>query len=266
MSKTIPESLSNIQYLSSGKFVSHGEWMHPRRIIDSYEIILMLQGTAYIQEEDTTYTLQPGDLLILQPDKLHFGFATSNGETSFYWVHFFDIDGYLIQHSAPYIHIDDAFHLHLLCRQLLHLANTPIYPGHATHLILWLIVTEVISKQKETFERTSPLIKEISEWIRIHADRILTVQEVAARFGYNEDYLTRLFRNHYSIGIKEYIGETRMNRIKQFLLMTSYPTKRIAMEAGFDNYKNFLKYFKYHEGISPTKFRNVYYHTKMNKQ
>ena len=42
-----------IKWISSGKFVSRGEWIHPDRIIDSYEIIFVIKGTVYIDENGT---------------------------------------------------------------------------------------------------------------------------------------------------------------------------------------------------------------------
>ena len=46
-----------IEYISVGEFYSDRSWIHPERIIDSYEIILVLEGTVHIQEEDKKYTL-----------------------------------------------------------------------------------------------------------------------------------------------------------------------------------------------------------------
>ena len=40
------------------------------------------------------------------------------------------------------------------------------------------------------------------EWIRINADRDLTVVDVSAQFGYNVDYLSRLFSKCYGHGLK----------------------------------------------------------------
>ena len=40
--------------------------------------------------------------------------------------------------------------------------------------------------------------------------------------------------------------------------------KEIAEKYGFSDYKYFLKYFKYHEGISPTEYRQTYYNLHMN--
>ena len=41
---------------------------------------------------------------------------------------------------------------------------------------------------------------------------------------------------------------------------------RMAKAAGFDDYRAFLKFFRYHEGLTPTEFRNLYYNTHTNNK
>ena len=66
--------------------------------------------------------------------------------------------------------------------------------------------------------------------------------------------------------MKAYINEERTKRIKGLLLTTSYPIKQIASMSGFDDYKEFLKFFRYHEGLSPSSFRKLYFNTHLNKR
>jgi len=42
-----------MEYISGGLFKSEEEWKHPRRVIDSNEIIYVVKGEVFIQEEDT---------------------------------------------------------------------------------------------------------------------------------------------------------------------------------------------------------------------
>ena len=44
--------LENVKYDGSGKFISRGEWIHPERIIKSYEIILVTEGEVNIEENE----------------------------------------------------------------------------------------------------------------------------------------------------------------------------------------------------------------------
>ena len=79
---------ANVEYISSGLFRSDGVWQHPKRVIDSYEIIFMHEGIAYIYEDGIEYTLKKNDILVLEPGKLHYGFKESKEFVSFSWIHF----------------------------------------------------------------------------------------------------------------------------------------------------------------------------------
>lgn len=260
------DELMKLQYVSSGRFFSDEEWVHPRRMIDSYEIIYVVEGCIFIQEEEEKFNIQKGEILMLQPDKLHFGYQKSVGNTSFYWLHFEDCEALAFKNINQFHCFEDTYQVNLLFKQLLHISNTPEYPRYTANLMLWLILTEIWVKQKENVNQYSPVLKNICEWIRIKSDRKITVKEVADEFGYSEDYISRLFKKNFSLGIKEYIDETKMKTIKNLLLLTHYPMKQIAQEVGFSDYKNFLKYFKYHENISPMEFRKMYFNTHMNNR
>jgi len=260
------ENLIKVEYVSSGRFLSSDQWIHPKRVIDSYEIIYVLDGCIYIQEEQERFKAVKGDMLLLEPGKLHFGYRESTGKTSFYWLHFLDPSLVAIRTLRKFTPIEDSYQLNLLFRQLLHISNTPEYPVYTVNLLLWLILTEIITKQNEEIKRCNPVIKNICEWIRINSNKKITVRDAAIESGYSEDYLTRLFKANFSINVKDYIIEMKMKYIKNLLLSTAYPIKQIARESGFDDYKGFIKYFKYHADMSPNQFRKLYFNTHMNKK
>ena len=78
-----PVSLS---YVSSGLFVAHDEWIHADRVIDSWELIYMLNGAVYMRQADVSYTLEKGDLLLLRPGVPHGGVQSSPLLTSNYSI------------------------------------------------------------------------------------------------------------------------------------------------------------------------------------
>ena len=84
--------------------------------------------------------------------------------------------------------------------------------------------------------------------------------------GYNADYISRLFKAHYGKSLKEYMSNVKIDYIKQLLLTSELPLSDVAYNAGFYDYKYFLKFFKYHEGITPTQFLKAYPKTHINKK
>ena len=54
------------------------------------------------------------------------------------------------------------------------------------------------------------------------------------------------------------IVDRRMDYLKFLLTEREFTLTEIADRGGFADVKLFLKFFAYHEGITPTRFREVY--------
>ncbi|MBV8377255.1 MAG: hypothetical protein JO279_09655, partial [Verrucomicrobia bacterium] len=80
---------SKFEACNAGLFVSPGHGIHPERVIDSYELILVRTGSLVLGEETMVFTLEEGDTLVLWPGRVHRGVTPYAWNTSFYWVHFF---------------------------------------------------------------------------------------------------------------------------------------------------------------------------------
>ena len=249
----------NITHISSGKFVSRSEWIHPDRRIDSYEVMFVLSGTVYINEDGTEYALEKNDLLILEPGKRHFGYGKST-DTSFYWGHF--VGDFTLGEGIKRQRITRPYDLSVLFSQLLHYSFEGGSAEAADYLIR-LILIELHSAERTDDNRR---VGAVCAWIKANADIPLKVSDVARHFGYNEDYLSRLFRSAKGKSVKEYIDGARIYYIKNLLLTSAEPLHVISASCGFSEYKYFLKYFKYHTGMTPTDLRGAYSKTKENNK
>lgn len=251
-----------ISYEHMGEFHSDAAWIHPVRSIKSYEIILVLEGTVYLHEDEKEYILNPNDVIILEPELIHGGSKTVTEPVAFYWLHFYTD----LPLPMKVLSDQDLYEVRQLLRRLLHLTNTTGYSCHAADATVLLILEEFskIVQERTTDSRVN--ISQITEYIRIHSDRKLTVSALARHFHYNPDYIAKLFQKHLGIGPKEYIAQQRLKKAKDLLLTTDLPIKLLATELGYEQENLFIKFFQYHEKISPTAFRNQYYNTHMNNK
>ena len=249
----------NIKYVSSGKFVSKGMWIHPDRIINSFEIIFVIEGTVFINENGVEYTLVKNDLLILDPGLRHFGYRESS-DTSFYWVHW---TGSCPLPEEKKLCIGMPYDLSLLFSQLLHYSNG-VSLRESMDYITRLILAAVCRAWSESTE--SRMVNNIAQWIKNNSDVMIKTSDVARQFGYNADYLSRLFTRYYNKSLKKYIDQSKLQFIKTQLLNTNYTLREISDACGFSEYKYFLKFFKYHENLTPTEFCNTYYKTHINNK
>ena len=77
-----------IEVFNAGKFFSRGRGSHPVRIIDSDELIFVLQGELAISEEDRFYLLKPNDYLLLHRGRKHGGWMPYPKNLRYIWLHF----------------------------------------------------------------------------------------------------------------------------------------------------------------------------------
>ena len=286
-----------VEFISGGQFVSNRAWTHTKRIIDSYEIIIGVNKTLYIQQDDIQYEVNPGDILLLIPYHTHLGYAACTTDISFYWFHFLcPYPTEIIDEKAmaavvstirsdpfqpvPKPHIFIPFYsrpanierINILFNQLLDVANADYYTHHAVNYLATVLLIE-LSQQTITSFQTASLkaptdqnLAKILEWIRIHAMNQISVSSIAKEFSYNRDYLSRFFKQKTGMNIKAYIHMLKMNKAKDLLTRTNQSIKEIAYTVGIYDEKYFMKLFKKYEKVTPTEFRKAYYRTHMNNK
>jgi AraC-like DNA-binding protein len=250
--------LESVSHISCGKFISREEWIHPSRKEKTYEILFVTKGKVLIAEEEAEYSLGENEVLILEPKKKHFGTEKSR-DTQFFWLHFSGLDA--IPEGKKHLKIENSYNLLLLFKQILSY-TIDHKPAEALDYLTRLILLELFCENL-SFD-SDYMVEKASAWIRANRDRAITVKDLARHFGYNEDYLNRSFKAHYGKPIKSYIDRERIGFIKQLLLEDALTLAEVAQKTGFQDYKYFLKYFKYHEGITPTEFKLTYSKTMIN--
>ena len=245
-------------YEMIGEFRSSEEWIHPTRSIDSCELILVREGTVYIEEAEIKYTLKAGDIILLDANTIHGGWCKSGGKTSFYWFHFYTNLSFPFKVASS----GDVYDIHHYIKKLLDATNGGYCSENTADALGFLIFDELFKAQNQL---NSP-VQRIKEYIRINRKKDISVLEIAEEFGYNPEYMGRLFKKQTNIGLKEYIASVRLSGAKELLVTTTYSVKEISKQLGWENENLFIKFFVYHEKITPTAYRNRYLHTHLNNK
>jgi AraC-like DNA-binding protein len=287
-----------LSFVSCGHFISDENWVHNERIIDNFELIIGIRGTAYIQQDDEKHEVTQGTILLLFPGQTHKGYAYSKENTSFYWVHFLCNDVHMITVQNEGINeflpinsdvqsrkVNDSIlipdfslpenieKIIILFRQLLHISNSNYYTSLISDYLVTLMLTELtqqtinnISQIIGNYDVKNKKLINILEWIRINIDKEFTVTELAERFNFNADYLTRLFKKHLGLSTKQYINNLKITKAKDYLCQSEKSIKEIAFNLGFKDEKYFMKLFKEHENLTPSEYRNAYHKTYLNNK
>ncbi len=242
----------DVRYSSCGRLISREPWIHPNRTIDSHEVLFVISGPIFLSENGTDYTLGQNDVFILEPGLHHLGTKPSEA-ADFFWLHLHGIPTQVPLFKQK--QVSDPYGLTLLFRQILQY-RVEQKPAEAMDYLARLILMELLSGSLNPASSRSAEIA--AAWIRANRSLPLRVSQVAAHLGYHPDYLNRLFKSVFQKSVKEYIDAERMNCIKSLLLTSQSTLSETASAAGFSDYKCFLKFFKYHEGMTPTEFCKIY--------
>jgi two-component system response regulator YesN len=91
----------------------------------------------------------------------------------------------------------------------------------------------------------------VKSYIRDNLGKRLSLQEVAAVFNFNPNYLSTLFSRYTGTGFVEYITGARISAAKDMMAQGKLHVYEIAERLGFESSFYFSKVFKKAEGISP---------------
>ncbi len=86
------------------------------------------------------------------------------------------------------------------------------------------------------------IIIDILKYIENHATEAITLDSVAAKFGYNKAYFSRLFNNHVGTSLSDYVNSVRLNRFEENAKASGNKniTEQI-FEAGFQSVATFYR-------------------------
>ena len=260
-----------------GKFVAPEEnWIHLTRILQDYELFVVVEGTLYIGTDQKEYTVTPGEYLLMPPNKFEHG--TKNSYCSFYWLHF----GYNkeqndhetfpgnndLSYSPGQLLIPEQARLTspdriiILMKQLQD--SDRRYRESTLNRYLCSAILAEIALQGQVYPAygnkniKEQLFQDICDYVFWHLAENLKVSQVANYFGYNEKYLTTFFKQRAGISLKQYILQIKMERAKADLTETTEPVSQIAFRLGFTDAHNFSNAFHKVTGLSPSEYRDTY--------
>jgi AraC-like DNA-binding protein len=93
-------------------------------------------------------------------------------------------------------------------------------------------------------------LQRVRDYIHAHADRDISVGELAAEAGVSRVYLSRAFERHFGVPPHIYLNAIRLAHARR-LLLTGAPLAAVAATAGFADQSHFSRRFKGATGVSP---------------
>jgi AraC-like DNA-binding protein len=244
---------------NAGLFISSGnEEMHPTRVIQSHELILVRQGCLEMWEEDQSFSLEEGHTLHLWPGRRHGGIGVLPRGLEFYWIHFeieHDDNSKII--NLPQVQrLNRPDKLESLFRFFLDDQEAGDLEPLSANLITQLMLYEVAQSQKDNSDMSNVLAERAKNYIHLNFDCQITPGKVAEALGYNPDYLGRVFREVYHSTLTEAIHRRRVKKACAYLLDSDMTIEEIATACGFSDAGYFRRIFRRYKYNTPIRYRN----------
>lgn len=272
---------SPLVFFKAGECISQPGWTHAYTINDNgdYEIMIVTKGCIYLEINHQRYQVPAGNCILVPPYTTHFGYQATTTDSIHYWIHFFAKDTVTKlplstvpqERSQSTVYIPELFHLSdvtkliLPIRQLLNCLDQGYY---STHLLQAnYFVSSIIIELNEQFlsgiiqpnlSDSNQRIEKICQWIRLHCNEQLTVQQVANKFDTSVSNLTRQMKKYRHISTIGFIHNCKIDLAQNMLLTSDKSVIEIASELGFSNVKYFMRLFKELTSTTPTQYRNSY--------
>lgn len=112
-----------------------------------------------------------------------------------------------------------------------------------------VIHAEQISKKSKKSE-----IIDAQKYVQLNLHRKITLEEVADRLHLNLSYFSRLYKKETGENFIEHVTRMKMEKARLLLLDPDHTVEKVALMLGYDNKSYFVKLFKQHFGVSPSRY------------
>lgn len=249
---------ASVSVENGGFFISSGRGAHPERVLSSYEVIFVASGTLGIYEGDDEYSVTENHAVILRPQRRHGGLAPYPADLRFYWVHFTaDAVGGGSMISPPlFSRAGRPERLFELFRNFLADQSAARKNQLSMNNLMTAILCEIADYGgREPDARPDRLSSAVKTFIDTNFSRAVSTADIAREFGYNADYLGRIFRKSRGKTIMRDLNEARIGYACRLLFDSSETISRIAPLCGYNDRAYFCRVFKEIKGVSPSKYR-----------
>ncbi|MCC8076396.1 MAG: AraC family transcriptional regulator [Clostridiales bacterium] len=246
---------------------------------NSLEVVYVLQGWLQYQYNQSTVDVQAGEFLITNSKTVH---AVLSGDNRAFVL---QIPRAFLQHYVKgidtlYFSADMHPSEAEACRHLAEMKQLlqEMYNAYCEetrgrllrfnylmYQFLYLLVehcaTEVVPANEKLPQKHLKLLTDITYYIRVHYKEKLSTQNIAERFNYHPNYLSRIFKEYMGLTILDYIYTIRIINVQEELRRSDRSIREIFEDCGCSNYNVAVRVFRERYHCTPHEMRRMMKHT-----
>lgn len=132
--------------------------------------------------------------------------------------------------------------------------------GYSLRARIYLLeILEILVKEqcfcKPSIQNTPKVQREMLFFIQNHFTEKITLHMLAEEFHLSEKYISRYFKEHFSISFMQYVGHLRMMKARELLADTDMSVTEVALSCGYPSVNLFIRTFKSAYLMTPLQYR-----------
>ena len=239
-----------------------------------YEITYVLSGTGAFYVDDTVYTMQKGDLLLVRKGQMHNIISAEIEPLRFFYLgfdfvepivnekiaqlkSFFDTNEQVQFHNA--VSLQDTF---------MRVLSEFISDDVLSNLLIEAYMQEIICGVYRIFSRKfyknyllsgsnnsdEKLVYDVINYIDVHLESMENLSALSAEFGYSYTHIAQKFSAFTGESLKSYHTKRRFEKSNEYLRQ-GYSVTKDAELMGFKSIHAFSRAYKKYVGMAPREYK-----------
>lgn len=260
MQSTLNLQRESIKYVSRGKMRGSTVFPHFHSHIEVY---LVLSGEIEVCINNVHKTLKEGELSIAFSYDIHSYNAPNDSEVYYLVIPTTFFGDFLPLLSSKYFKssfISDRNTYEIVKNAIERLIEKPKPHKVARQGYIYVIlgtILDSLEKREEPEEYVTPFSPELLIYISNHFKEDISVSDLAAKFGYSKNYLSKAFQNIFGISFVKYLTMLRLKEAEYLLKKGELNVAVCAIESGFGSVRSFYRAFAEEYGCSPKEYMNL---------
>lgn len=274
-----------VRYIRYLEFNANEE--HLIRIPYDARFFYVYKGESKIKIKDTVYTMERGDILIINSDipylfineqpvcfiAINFDYTYKNFTRRFpiapsYLGEDYDPESVLEKvtfkdapalNTAFYAKAMFSLESKLTAMENIYNGKLMYYNNHLSSLMVNLLTQSLLNSNLPNPQSTSELKapEQIIKYIHENYSKDISNKQIGETFNFHPNYVSSVIKNYTGMPLHGYILYVRISKAINLLDTTNYSVARIAEEVGFSSQSRFSNHFKKITGTSPTSYRHA---------
>lgn len=230
---------------------------------DAYELYFLEVGTRDYFVEDKFFSVSPGEIVLIQPGKLHKTGGEFCVRTLVHFTEDFLSKSFTRQTITQLLLCFDAVKITPDIRQLefvkLLLAQLHESENETDFSLTLGVLLQLLNKcGKEDIQFGQ--IGAIVAYINENFAAIQQIDQIAERFFISKYHLCRVFKRTMQVTIVDYINQVKLRNARRLLEISDAGIGEVAEQCGYHSVAYFSSIFKKIMGESPTEYRRRTHH------